>query len=204
MTQTPAYPNEASASDPAAALAARLAAVVPSLETERLILRAPVASDAEHMATFFASDRSKFVGGPLSAEQSWRVLATEIGHWTLRGYGRWIVETRDTQTPVGNVGLWYPHGWPEAEIGWDLFDGFEGQGFAAEAAIAARSYAYDVLGWQTVISLVDPQNTASRKLAQRLCARQDGVFQHERYGELQIWRHMSPSDIADGGMEAYA
>ncbi len=161
-------------------------------------------SDFGPTEAFFASDRSKFVGGPLSSEQSWRVLASEIGHWTLRGYGRWIVEERATNTPVGNVGLWYPHGWPEAEIGWDLFEGFEGRGYATEAALAARGYAYDVLGWTTAISLVDPKNAASRKLAQRLGARQDGLFKHDRYGDMQIWRHLSPDEIVDGGMEAYA
>nr|WP_283426860.1 GNAT family N-acetyltransferase [Shimia sagamensis] len=177
---------------------------IPQLETNRLVLRGPQQSDFDVTAAFFASDRSKFVGGPLSAEQAWRVLSLEAGHWALRGFGRWIVVERDSNTPVGNIGLWYPHGWPEAEIGWDLFEGFEGKGYATEAALAARSYAYDVLGWNTVISLVDPKNTSSLKLAQRLGARHDGNFTHERYGVMQIWRHLSPDEIVNGGMEAYA
>ncbi|WP_412552224.1 GNAT family N-acetyltransferase [Shimia sp. MIT1388] len=177
---------------------------IPQLETERLILRGPQLSDFEAVAAFFASDRSKFVGGPMSAEQAWRTLALEAGHWALRGYGRWIVAERDTNAPVGNIGLWFPHGWPEPEIGWDLFEGFEGKGYATEAATAARSYAYDVLGWDTAISLVDPNNTASRKLAQRMGARHDGDFTHERFGTVQIWRHLSPDELVNGGMEAYA
>ncbi len=177
---------------------------IPQLETDRLILRAPQHSDFAAFAEFYASPRADFVGGPLSEEQAWRLMATELGHWPLRGYGRWIAVERASNQPVGNIGLWNPHGWPEAEIGWDLFEGCEGKGYATEAALAARSYAYDVLGWTTVISLINPKNTPSLKLAQRLGARHDGDFTHERFGTLQVWRHLSPEDIVNGGMEAYA
>lgn len=181
-----------------------MATPIPTLETDRLILREPQAKDFAPFAEFYASDRAKFVGGPLTPEGSWRMLATEIGHWSLKGFGRWIVEHKDTGAAVGLVGLFEPEGWPEPEIGWDLFNGFEGQGFATEAALAARSYAYDVLGWTTTISLVKPENTASAAVAHRMGARQDGVFTHERHGALNIWRHPAPAEMSDGGMEAYA
>jgi len=177
---------------------------IPTLHTERLTLRGPDARDIEPMRAFYASDRSKFVGGPLTAELAWRQLGTEIGHWTLRGYGRWMVDETATGRTVGNVGLWNPEGWPEPEIGWDLFDGAEGKGYATEAALAARAYAYDVLGWTTVISLVKPANQASAKVAARMGAFLDSEFTHERWGQMQIWRHPAPQDIADGGMEAYS
>lgn len=128
----------------------------------------------------------------------------EIGHWTLKGFGRWIVETRDSGTAVGLVGLFEPEGWPEPEIGWDLFDGHEGHGFATEAALHARAYAYDVLGWPTAISLVKPGNDGSAAVALRLGARPDGSFTHDRHGPMRIYRHPSPTDLADGGIEAYA
>ncbi|WP_375688454.1 GNAT family N-acetyltransferase [Pseudooceanicola sp. LIPI14-2-Ac024] len=177
---------------------------IPTLHTERLTLRGPDARDIEPMRAFYASDRSIFVGGPLTAELAWRQLGCEIGHWTLRGYGRWMVDVTETGQTVGNVGLWNPEGWPEPEIGWDLFDGSEGKGYATEAALAARSYAYDVLGWTTAISLVKPANQASAKVAARMGAYLDTEFTHERWGEMQIWRHPAPADIADGGMEAYS
>lgn len=177
---------------------------IPTLHTERLTLRGPDARDIEPMRAFYASERSRFVGGPLTAELAWRQLGTEIGHWTLRGYGRWMVDETATGKIVGNVGLWNPEGWPEPEIGWDLFEGAEGKGYATEAALAARSYAYDVLGWTTVISLVKPGNEASAKVAARMGAFLDSEFTHERWGEMQIWRHPAPGDIADGGMEAYS
>ena len=50
---------------------------IPTLETERLVLRAPGIGDFEPFAAFYASERSKFVGGPLDREGAWRMLAME-------------------------------------------------------------------------------------------------------------------------------
>ena len=62
------------------------------IETERLILRAPQASDLCVYRDFFAdAEASAAYGGPLEADRAWRVLATDLGHWLLRGYGRWSV-----------------------------------------------------------------------------------------------------------------
>lgn len=178
--------------------------VIPKLETERLLLRGPTTGDFDAFAAFYASDRSAFVGGPLTAEAAWRMLAMEIGHWVLKGYGRWTVELKTTGEPIGMIGPFCPEGWPEPEIGWDLYNGFEGKGYATEAALAARSYAYDVLGWQTAISLVKPGNDKSAAVAVRLGAKPEGDFVHERHGRMRVYRHPAPGDLADGGIEAYA
>ncbi|WP_415921768.1 GNAT family N-acetyltransferase [Tateyamaria sp. SN6-1] len=167
----------------------------PTLTTPRLTLRAPRIDDFDAVAAFYASPRSEFVGGPISAELAWRTLAQEAGHWVLRGFGRWTVVETATQTPVGIVGLWCPEGFPENELGWDLFEGATGKGYATEAATAARQHAYDTLGWRTLISLVAHENHASRKVAQRLGAHHDGDFTHERWGPLQIWRHPGPEAL---------
>ena len=178
--------------------------MIPTLHTERLTLRAPVEADFAPFAAFYAGPRSHFVGGPLSRELAWRMLAMEAGHWQLRGYGRWIVAETATDTPVGMVGPFAPEGWPEPELGWDLFDGFEGKGYATEAALAARAWVYDTLGWTTAISLVKPENTASARLAERLGCTRDGDFTHERHGFMHVYRHPGPDSLTDGGMEAYA
>lgn len=177
---------------------------IPTLETERLILRAPALTDFEQLCAFYASERANFVGGQMAPDQVWRHLAVEIGHWQMLGYGRWSVVERSSGKTAGLIGLWNPMGWPEPEIGWDLFDGFGGKGYATEAALSARAYAYDVLGWQTVISQVAPGNHASRAVAQRLGASRDGSLTHVRLGDLEIWRHLAPDDIENGGLEAYA
>jgi len=165
---------------------------IPTLETERLVLRAPKESDASIHAAFYASDRAKFVGGPMGADLAWRGLALEIGHWVLRGFGRWILTLKGSDDALGVVGLWHPVGFPERELGWDLFDGATGKGYATEAAFAARGHAYTTLGWTTLTSMIDPANTGSRAVAERLGAAYDYDFEHERYGPMQIWRHPGP------------
>ncbi|MBN2906534.1 MAG: GNAT family N-acetyltransferase [Rhodobacteraceae bacterium] len=171
-------------------------APAPTLETERLILRIPGVADFPALRAFYAAPRSRFVGGPKTPEGAWRQLATEIGHWALRGYGRWIVEDKESGAACGLIGLWNPEGWPEPEIGWDLFEGFEGRGYATEAARAARAHAYDTLGWPTAISLVNPDNTASARVAERMGARPDGHFTHENFGTVTIYRHPAPESCA--------
>jgi len=168
---------------------------IPTLETERLILRAPCQRDFPVFAEFYGSERASFVGGPLTAELAWRMLAMEIGHWTLKGFGRWIAEEKATGLSVGMIGVFCPEAWPEPEIGWDLFNGFEGRGFATEAGRAARAYAYDVLKLRTVMSLVKPGNTGSARVAERLGATLEGTYMHERHGPMQVWRHPSPEAL---------
>jgi RimJ/RimL family protein N-acetyltransferase len=178
--------------------------LIPRLETERLILRAPCEADLDAEAAFFASDAARFVGGPKRRDEVWRSIAMLLGHWMIRGYGFWGAEEKETGAYVGHVGLWFPEAWPEPEIGWTLMNGFTGKGYATEAALAARAHAYDVLGWETAVSLIDLQNTGSRKVAERLGAQHEADYQHPAYGTLQVWRHLGPADIENGGMEAYA
>jgi ribosomal-protein-alanine N-acetyltransferase len=177
---------------------------IPTLETERLILREPRESDFEAERDFYASDASRFVGGPLPEPQVWRNLAMLMGHWAFRGYGFWGLEDKATGTYQGRVGLWFPHGWMEREIGWTLMPHATGQGYATEAAIAARAHAYDVLGWDTAISQIDPGNEASKAVARRLGARFEKIYDDPVYGPVEIWRHLAPADLENGGMEAYA
>lgn len=165
---------------------------VPVLRTERLVMRAPRASDFPAYAAFSASDRSVGVGGPYSEGQAWSRFAALIGHWHLRGYGRWMLADPADDRPLGTVGLFYPLEWPEPEIAWSLFAEAEGKGLAQEAALAARAHAYDTLGWSTVISCTALSNTRSQALARRLGCVEDGRFVIPNYGPHIIWRHPAP------------
>lgn len=171
---------------------------IPTLETERLILRAHRESDIETEVAFFASDRSEFVGGPLERPQVWRAVAGILGHWYLRGFGFFAIEEKASGAYVGRAGPWFPDGWPEPEIGWSLMNGFEGKGFAYEAAMAARDYAYKTLGWTTAISLMNPANTRSAKLAERMGAVYEADWTHPTYGHTIYYRHPSRDALYGG------
>lgn len=160
----------------------------PVVETTDLILRGYREADFEAFAAFGASDRARFVGGPQDRWVSWRSFMAGIGHWTLRGYGMWIVEHRGTGGVAGRVGMIFNDGWDEPELGWHIYDGFEGKGYAYQATVAARRYAAKHFDLNGLISYISAENTRSIALAERLGA----TF--ERDGEVlghpcQVWRH---------------
>ena len=95
--------------------------------------------------------------------QSWRHMAMIYGHWHLRGYMPFVVQPKGESKAVGYVGPWYPYGWPEPEIGYALVPGAHGKGYATEASISSLTYAYQHMGWQTAISLIDAKNDGSKK-----------------------------------------
>ncbi|MEM7711403.1 MAG: GNAT family N-acetyltransferase [Pseudomonadota bacterium] len=167
--------------------------MILTLTTERLTLRAPRLDDFEAHATFRASDRARFVGGPDPRDKAFAHFEALAGQWVLRGYGRWIVADRGTDAPLGVVGLHHPDDWPEPELAWTLYGIGEGRGIAQEAALAARTHAYETLGWTTLMSFVDPANTRSMALARRLGCTPDGTHDHPRFGTFQIMRHPDPS-----------
>ncbi len=186
-------------------LAERFDALIPRLETARLILRGMRPDDFEPFAAYSASDRAKGTGGPIDRALAWRAFCGMTGHWVHRGYGFFVIEEKATGKPIGHAGPWFPEGWPEREIGWAIWNAdAEGKGFAHEAALAGRAYAYDGLGWDTAISLILDGNDRSAALAKRLGCTRDGTYTHPQYGATSIWRHPAPADLADGGMEAYA
>lgn len=168
---------------------------IPTLVTERLILRAWHEDDLDAYASFCADETaSRFVGGVCSRDDAWRRIAMFVGHWTLRGYGPWALEQRRTNAFVGFCGLWFPQGWPEPEICWSLLAEHQGHGFASEAARRARDFAYRELGWTTSISLIVPENAQSLRVAVRLGA----VLEREivlRGTPCGVYRHPGPQQL---------
>ncbi len=163
---------------------------IPVLETDRLILREPRESDFTAALAFNDSPRNAFVGGTLERRWIWRGVLANIGHWALRGYGFFSVDTHEGDF-IGRVGVIYQEGWDEPELGWHLFDGFEGKGYALEAALAARADYHARISPNRPISYIDPANLRSRALAERLGARpeREAVF-HDK--TITVWRHPAP------------
>jgi len=142
---------------------------IPQVETERLLLRGPEAKDYPVYRDFFAdAEASRFYGGPLDPDRAWRVLATDLGHWQLRGFGRWSVIERASGAMVGGCGLWWPEGYPRSELTWWIVPAFRRLGYAREASVAAIRFAYEVLGWDLVETHMNDENLAARALAERL------------------------------------
>ena len=168
----------------------------PVLETERLVLRGPLPSDWPVWRDFAESPRSGFIGGPMDLGRAWRGFCHVVGMWALRGFGSFVFAPKTGGAPLGMAGPWHPEDWPEREIGWTVWSpAAEGKGFAFEAAQAARGYAYGVLGWQTAVSYIHPDNARSIRLAERLGAVRDAsaAVPHPEDGTL-AFRHPVPGD----------
>ena len=143
----------------------------PTIETERLLLRAWREEDLDPYARMCADPEvMRYIGSgrPLDRDEAWRQIAVFIGHWHLRGYGLWVLESREDGSFIGRVGLWQPEGWPGLEIGWSLARPYWGRGYATEAGEASREFAWESVGAEDVISLIQPENEASRRVAERL------------------------------------
>lgn len=144
---------------------------IPVIETRRLRLTALSERHFDAYAAMLADpDSTRWVGSgePLDRMNAWRSLAMLLGHWQLRGYGMWAVERREDDAFVGRVGLMFPDGWPDIELGWMLDPLHRHHGYATEAGSAVLEQAWQVLHLKRVISLVRDGNVASDKVAQRL------------------------------------
>lgn len=144
---------------------------IPIVETERLRLRGISAEDLDDFSEMNANpDFARYfgTGKPLSRWESWNVLTMLAGHWMVRGFGFWFVEEKVTKKFVGRVGIWYPDGRPGTEIGWGISPDYWGKGYATEAARASKDWAFTNLGVDELISVIHPENEASKRVAIRI------------------------------------
>ena len=164
-------------------------ASVPVIETARLRLRAPEVGDFPAYATILSADEGH-MGGPFSPEDIWYDFTNYIAGWMLHGIGLWTVTLND-DTVVGFITLGLEWEDQEPELGWLFLPEYHGQGYAAEAAHAARDLGLDLL--QSFVSYVDPDNTRSNRLAERLGAARDPAAEASiatAQGEaIHVWRH---------------
>ena len=142
------------------------------LETDRLILRPFADADFGAYAAIHADPEvTRYLtatGAAMARWEAWRSFAMFVGHWQLRGYGVWAVEEKSTGRFIGRAGLHNPDGWPGPEVGWTIARDHWGKGYATEAGRAAMVYAFDVHGWDHIISVIHPENARSIRVAERL------------------------------------
>lgn len=111
----------------------------------------------------------RYVGGTvLSREEAWRSLGYLLGHWRIRGFGLWAAEEKATGALVGRIGLYRPEGWPGLEVGWLVDRARWGEGFATEGGAASMAHAFGEIGAEKVISVIEPSNAASIRVAEKL------------------------------------
>ena len=154
------------------------------LETDRLLLRAPVPEDAEALAPMYADPEvMRYVGDGRTLTWADTELSVRrmIERWDDDGFGLFTTLRKDDGVAIGRVGIliWNSETWEpttraqasgptEVEVGYTLGRDFWGKGYATEAAIACRDYAFSELGRERIISLIEPANLASIRVAEKI------------------------------------
>lgn len=144
---------------------------IPTLETERLTLRPFGEADVEPMFHMLQDPAVVHYVGDRhvpTRQETWRMVAGWLGHWALRGYGQWSIEERESGQLVGRAGIINPADWPGPEVGYLLGKAWWGRGYATEAARAAMDWGFREIGFDDLLSLIDPANQPSIAVATRL------------------------------------
>ena len=156
---------------------------VTVLDTDRLVLRPPVPEDAEALAPMYGDPEvMRYLGNgrTLTREQTERSVQRMIDAWAADGFGLFTTVRKDDEAVIGRVGLilWNPETWEltrastdgpkELEVGYTIGKPYWGQGYATEAAAAARDFALEQLGARRLIALIIHGNDASENVARKL------------------------------------
>lgn len=150
--------------------------IAPSLDTERLTLRAHAPADFDELRALWADpDVVRYtVGRPQTSEEVWARLLRAAGLWPLVGYGYWVVRERDTNRLVGEVGIadfrrdLAPPVDLAPEAGWILSPAVHGNGYATEAMRAVLAWADAHLAAPRTTCIIVPENGASLRVAAKL------------------------------------
>jgi RimJ/RimL family protein N-acetyltransferase len=154
------------------------------LETERLLLRIPEAGDADgYLEVFRDPEVGRFLRiGTATSDDAVAGIERMRRHWERHGIGLFSIVRKKDDRLLGRVGflLWDPKRWVNAmreeledgplelEIGWTLGSEYWNHGYATEAAVACRDWAFGELGYARLISLIALENIASIRVAEKI------------------------------------
>jgi RimJ/RimL family protein N-acetyltransferase len=166
---------------------------IPTLRTERLVLRAFRAGDLDAWAAMEADPEVRRYRGnnPRTLTEAWGAMETSLGQWALRGYGLFALEHAADGHFVGFAGVLHPADWPEAELSYSLAQEYWGRGLAAEAARVARDWAFARPGFARLASFILPENVRSIRVAEKLGAVREGTVELRGF-QAEWWVHRSP------------
>ena len=140
------------------------------LETKRLILREMTIDDLSAMREIVCDERTMYAwNGAWSEQEALAGIQKQIKSYRENGFGRWAVALKETGKVIGLCGLL----WCDAdknrvlEVGYLFHRSFWCKGYAAEAAIACKEYAFTILGFDEVFSLIRDNNYAAMNVAIR-------------------------------------
>jgi RimJ/RimL family protein N-acetyltransferase len=149
--------------------------LVPTIETDRLRLRAHRADDhAACLAIWSDPAVVRFIGGrAFTAEEVWKRLLQYLGMWGLLGYGYWAIEEKRSGSYIGDVGFADLHRDLQPslrgmlECGWVLAPQAHGHGYASEAVAAIGDWGQQHFADRRMVCIISPENLASIRVAEK-------------------------------------
>jgi RimJ/RimL family protein N-acetyltransferase len=141
------------------------------LQTPRLRLQELTPEDLDFLAMMLGDHEvMHFYPKPLSHDEAREWLNRQLRRYAADGHSLWLVVDRKRRLPLGTVGLVSQEvdGAREPEIGWLIHRTYWRRGYATEAALGVRSYAFDELRKPRVISMIRPENFPSQGVARHI------------------------------------
>jgi [ribosomal protein S5]-alanine N-acetyltransferase len=143
------------------------------ITTPRLFLRKLRPGDLDALHAMYAdTETMRFIGNGDAAtrEESAQALLEAIEAHERYGYGLLGMVLRESGDLVGRCGykVWQVDGKDHLEIGWMVHRDHVGLGYATEAGFGLREHAFTSLGWEEVISVIQPGNLASIRVAEKV------------------------------------
>ncbi len=141
------------------------------LETSRLSLRCLTDGDYADLCRVMLQDPEVMYAyaHAFSDEEAWEWLHRQQTRYREDGFGLWAVELRETGELIGQCGVTWQtvRDRRVPEIGYLLGKSSWGRGYAIEAARACKKYAFHILGFDEVYSIIRDNNLASQRVAIR-------------------------------------
>lgn len=143
-----------------------------TVETSRLLLRSMRVMDIDPLLAIFADPvvMAAFDAPPFDRVQMAQWMQRNLDHQTTYGYGLFSVILKTTGLIIGNCGLEHMKidSISAAELGYDFRSDCWNRGYATEAAVAVRDYAFQQLGLPRLISFIRQTNVSSQRVAQKI------------------------------------
>jgi RimJ/RimL family protein N-acetyltransferase len=163
-----------------------------TIETARLTLRPVNMRDLDDFqcALYGDPEVTRYLpsGKPWPITETQALLAWMVGQWLGRGWGPWAIIERDTGTFLGDCGMLYmPSVGHTIELMYALGRSAWGKGYATEAAHAAVRYGFEVAGVSHMVALAMPENTASRRVMEKLGMTFEGIKDRYHDAELAVY-----------------
>jgi RimJ/RimL family protein N-acetyltransferase len=144
--------------------------MAPPSGTDRLTFSEMTYDDLDDMARLLGDpEMMRYYPRPKRRDEALRWIDWNRRLYREHGHGLWTIRTRDTGEFVGDCGL-TPQtvdGAVHTEVGWRVRVELQGRGYASEAGAACREHAFGALGKHRIISVIDPRNVASQRVAER-------------------------------------